>query len=73
MKTTLKKIFKGSLAAIGADAIFSLGSKSSKWTIKAISKAFGAVAKRFLGPIGVAIAVVTFVICIANAAMIEAA
>ena len=58
--------------AIGADVLWALGSDGVKWKKKAIKKAFGAVAKRMLGPIGVAFAIVTFGICMANAA-IEAA
>lgn len=51
--------------AIGADILWALGTSSaSSWTMPAIKKAFGAVAKRMLGPIGVAIAVVTFGVCI---------
>lgn len=56
--------------AIGADILWALGgSSASAWTIPAMKKAFGAVAKRFLGPIGVAIAVVTFGICLYDASM----
>lgn len=55
------------LFAIGADAIWALGSSSaSAWTAAAMTKAFTAVAKRFLGPIGVAIAVVSFGVCLAE-------
>ena len=55
------------LAAIGADAIWALsGSAATSWTAKAITKAFSTVAKRFLGPIGVSIAVVTFAVCIGH-------
>jgi hypothetical protein len=54
--------------AIGADVLWSLGtSDSSKWTKVAMKKAFGVVAKKLLGPIGVCIAVVSFSICIAEA------
>lgn len=54
--------------AIGADILWSLGSSSAaSWTIGAMTRAFGAVAKRFLGPIGVAIAVVSFGVCIHEA------
>lgn len=53
--------------AIGADLIWSLGASSaSTWTVAAITKAFSGVAKRFLGPIGVAIAVVSFGVCLAE-------
>lgn len=54
--------------AIGADVLWSLGtSNSSRWTKVAMKKAFGVVAKKILGPIGVCIAVVSFSICIAEA------
>lgn len=54
--------------AIGADAIWALGtSTASSWTIAALTRAFSAVAKRFLGPIGVGIAVVSFGICLHEA------
>jgi|GEM_PF-6458131 len=54
--------------AIGADLLFSLGtSDATKWSKKAMKKAFGEVAKKALGPIGVAISVVTFSVCIAEA------
>lgn len=56
--------------AIGADVLWSLGSSSaSAWSMAAIKRAFGAVAKRLLGPIGVAIAVVSFGICLYDAAL----
>ena len=58
---------KCALVAIGADVLFALGgSSASSWTMTAMKKAFGAVAKRLLGPIGVAIAVVSFGLCIAS-------
>lgn len=54
--------------AIGADILYALATQdSAKWTRKAMGKAFGAVAKRALGPIGVAIAVVSFGVCLAEA------
>lgn len=54
--------------ALGADALWALGgSSASSWTIAAMTRAFSAVAKRFLGPIGVAIAVVSFGVCIHEA------
>ncbi|MGZ5191979.1 MAG: hypothetical protein ACXWCZ_13300, partial [Flavisolibacter sp.] len=56
------------MIAIGADVLWALGtSNASTWTVGAMKKAFGAVAKKMLGPIGVAIAVVSFGICIAEA------
>ena len=54
------------LIALGADALWALGgSAASAWTAAAMTRAFTAVAKRFLGPIGVAIAIVSFGICMA--------
>ncbi len=53
--------------AIGADALWALGgSSASAWSRAAMKKAFTAVAKRFLGPIGVAIAAVSFGVCLAS-------
>jgi hypothetical protein len=55
------------LIAIGADVLWALGgSSAATWSVKMMTKAFGAVAKRFLGPIGVAIAVVSFGVCLAT-------
>jgi hypothetical protein len=53
--------------ALGVDAIamFSQSSASS-WTWPAIKKAFKSIAKRLLGPIGVAIAVIDFGLCMAD-------
>ncbi len=60
-------------AAIGADILYALaaegGGKSDKWKKKAIKKLFGKIASRFLGPIRVAIAVVSFGTCITGASM----
>jgi hypothetical protein len=53
------------LVAIGADVLFSLGSSgAASWSVSAMKKAFGAVAKRALGPIGAAIAAVSFGLCL---------
>jgi len=50
--------------ALGVDLLFSLGSSSATvWSMAAIKSAFKTVAKRMLGPIGVAIAVVDFGLC----------
>jgi len=58
---------KCALVAIGADVLWALGgSSASAWTMVAMKKAFGAVAKRLLGPIGVALAVVSFGVCLAS-------
>jgi len=51
--------------ALGVDAIWALGgSNASSWTLGTMKTVFKSVAKRFLGPIGVAIAVVTFALCL---------
>jgi hypothetical protein len=56
------------LAALGADALYSLAfSGASSWSVAALTTTFSGVAKRFLGPIGVAIAVTTFGLCLADA------
>jgi hypothetical protein len=53
--------------ALGIDALWALGgSNAASWTAGAMKKAFGAVAKRALGPIGVAIAVVSFGLCMGD-------
>lgn len=53
--------------ALGMDVLFSLGSSGATvWTMGAIKTAFKSVAKRMLGPIGVAIAVVDFGFCLAG-------
>lgn len=53
------------LVAIGADVLISLGnSAGTAWTKAAMKKAFGAVAKRALGPVGAAIAAVSFGLCL---------
>lgn len=56
------------MIGIGADVLWALGTSDvSSWSKKAMRKAFGTVAKRFLGPIGVSIAVVSFGVCIGEA------
>ena len=51
--------------ALGFDAIFSLTSSGAKvWSMATIKTVFKTVAKRMLGPIGVAIAVVDFGLCL---------
>jgi hypothetical protein len=53
--------------ALGVNALWALGgSNAAAWTKAGMKKAFGAVAKRALGPIGVAIAVVSFGLCMAD-------
>ena len=58
-------------AAVGADILYSLaiegGGKSDKWKKKAIKKMLKKVASRMLGPVGVAIAVVSFGLYIVGA------
>jgi hypothetical protein len=54
-------------AAIGVDLIWSVGSSTAKWSKKSIKKLFKSVAKRFLGPIGVAFAVISFTYCMVKA------
>ena len=59
------------LAALGADILVSLpghsGGKLDKWKRKALLKLFGKVASRLLGPVGVAVAVISFGTCLAAA------
>ena len=56
------------MEAVGADILYSLGKSSATvWSVAAIKKAFTTVAKRMLGPIGVAIAVVDFSWCLMRA------
>lgn len=65
MRIDNSEILDCALTALGADAIFALSASSiTSWGAAAMTKAFGAVAKRFLGPAGVAIAVITFGVCI---------
>ena len=65
MKIDKSEILDCALTALGADAIFALSASGiASWGAAAMTKAFSAVAKRFLGPAGVAIAVITFGICI---------
>lgn len=55
------------MVAIGADVLWALGgSSASTWTVAMMTRAFSVVAKRFLGPIGVAIAVVSFGLCLGS-------
>lgn len=56
-------------AGIGADALYSLAiSGGTTWSAAALTTVFSRVASRFLGPIGVAIAVVSFGVCLAREA-----
>lgn len=55
------------LAAIGADAIWAIGGTSaSSWSKAAMKIAFKKIAPRFLGPWGVAIAIISFGICMSQ-------
>lgn len=67
MKIDANDVLDCALAAIGADALWAFGGSSAvSWTAAAMTNAFSAIAKRFLGPVGVAIAVVSFGICITH-------
>lgn len=69
LKTNLesREVFDCALAALGADALWALGgSAAATWSAAAITTAFSAIAKRALGPVGVAIAVITFGLCISH-------
>ena len=67
MKIDANDVLDCALAAIGADALGAFGgSFAVSWSAAAMTKAFSAIAKRFLGPVGVAIAVVSFGICITH-------
>jgi hypothetical protein len=55
------------LAAIGADLLYGTaftGKEATKWTVKAISKTFNAIASRALGAVGVGIAAAVFSYCL---------
>jgi len=55
------------MEALGLDVIAMLSqSNAKKWAKKAIKKAFKAVASKFLGPVGAAIAIIDFSICMAK-------
>lgn len=56
------------LSALGADALYALAmSAGTSWSMAALTTTFTKVAKRFLGPIGVGIAVVSFGLCLHQA------
>ena len=60
----LPKFLECGIAALGGDALYALSqSGASSWTSGAMKTAFKSVAKKFLGPIGVAVAIVSFGIC----------
>jgi len=59
-----KQVGQCSLHAIGADIFFGLGTSLTKtWTKAAIKKAFKVAAEKIVGPVGVAITVVDFALC----------
>ena len=62
---TNNEVFDCALEALGLDALFAVGtSVTSSWTIAAITRSFSAAAGKFLGPVGVAIAVGSFGYCL---------
>jgi hypothetical protein len=65
---TWEEYARCAMIGIGADVLWLLGTSNvCSWSKKALREAFGTVAKRFLGPIEVVIAVVSFGICIGEA------
>lgn len=57
------------IAGLGADALYSLAfSGGVSWGAAALTTVFSKAAARFMGPIGVAIAVVSFGLCLASEA-----
>jgi hypothetical protein len=55
------------IIAVGADLIYALqGSNLKTWSKPLVKKAFKTVAQRALGPIGAAIAVVSFAVCLTS-------
>ena len=60
------KIGNCAAKAIGIDAAYAItsGTSGGKWKKKAIAKLFKKVASRFLGPVGVALAVMEFAFCV---------
>jgi hypothetical protein len=62
--TASKTLGECVIKALGGNALYSLAfSGAASWSAATMTIVFKAVAKRFLGPIGVAIAVVTFTMC----------
>ncbi len=67
LKLERNEVIDCALSALGVDAVWALsGSTLSTWTAAALAKSFSAIAKRALGPVGVAISVVSFGLCIAH-------
>jgi len=64
-KITWKQVGNCAMEAIGFDILASLAHSSAKtWSIAMIKRVFKTAAKRLIGPVGVAIAVIEFGICI---------
>lgn len=62
--SAMNRFLECGLAAIGGDALYALSqSSASAWTWSTMKSVFKNVAKKFLGPIGVAVAVVSFGVC----------
>lgn len=60
-----QQLIECALEALGISAFWAFsGSSISTWTVKAATKAFSAAAGKFLGPLGVSIAVVSFGYCV---------
>lgn len=65
--SNMDDIIKCGMVAVGADLIYALqGSNLKTWSKPLVKKAFKAVAQRALGPIGAAIAVVSFAVCLTS-------
>lgn len=63
----LRDIGRCAIHAIGADFLASAGSDmATLWSAGSITRAFRKIAGRFLGPIGVSIAVADFGLCLAG-------
>lgn len=60
-----REIIDCAIEALGISALWALsGSNLSKWSVKAVTKAFSAAASKFLGPLGVGIAAASFGYCV---------
>lgn len=69
---TGRDVVRCALTALGADLFYALGTQdATKWGKKALRKLMARVLPRFLGPIGVAITVGTFVVCMSDAALTQ--
>lgn len=63
-KINWEKVGNCAMEAIGMDILTALGNTAaSSWTYALILKAFKVVAKKVIGPIGAAVAVVDFALC----------